>query len=49
MTDVHKDKPTSEVIVSPDLGELRQQFMNCGLYRMDRQEGDNPCIVETWI
>jgi hypothetical protein len=40
--------PTDEVIVADELDGLRRQ-LPAGLYRMERQPGDDPFIVECWI
>lgn len=41
--------PTSEVLVADDLEELQQALDSKGLVRMERNENDDPVIVETWV
>ncbi|MBA1280438.1 hypothetical protein [Stutzerimonas stutzeri] len=45
---IPKAEPTSEFLVADDLESLRQKLPT-GLVRMDRNPGDDPVIVETWI
>lgn len=40
--------PSSWVLISHDLNELRATFDRRGLYRWPRNELDDPTIVETW-
>jgi len=40
--------PTDDVLVADELDGLRQK-LPAGLYRMERQPGDDPFIVECWI
>jgi hypothetical protein len=40
---------TDDILVTADLEELREVFERVGLYRMNRQERDDPKIVETWL
>ena len=42
------DKPTTWFRVENSLEAIREHIPD-GLYRMDRQEGDDPVIVETWF
>lgn len=42
-------EPTRDTCASPDLDRLRRWFMMLGYTRLDRSEGDDPRIVETWI
>jgi hypothetical protein len=41
-------KPTEQVVQAPTLDEVRA-LIPPGLYRMPRQPGDDPVIVETWF
>ena len=45
---IPKAELTSEFLVADDLESLRQK-LPAGLVRMDRNPGDDPVIVETWI
>lgn len=40
--------PTDDVLFADDLDSLRK-MMPSGLVKMQRQQGDDPVIVETWI
>lgn len=40
--------PTGQLIVAPTLDVVRR-MLPPGLYRLDRSEGDEPHIVETWM
>jgi len=42
------DKPTGEVIVRDTLDQVRRA-LPVGLHRMDRFNGDDAAIVETWF
>jgi hypothetical protein len=42
-------RKTASIMVCPDLEQLRGHLLEMGLYCMKRQQGDDPCIVETWI
>ena len=42
------DKPTSEILIGDTLEELRA-LLPFGLTRLERDLGDDPLIVETWI
>ena len=41
-------RATADVLVAPDLDGLRAQ-LPAGLVRLDRQPGDGPVIVESWL
>jgi hypothetical protein len=43
------DKPTEDILTAPTLEALQAHFYELGLYRMERQEGDDAKIVEIWI
>jgi hypothetical protein len=36
-------------IVQGELSIIRESFRHCGLTCLDRNEGDDPNIVETWL
>jgi hypothetical protein len=40
--------PTADTLTG-ELEELREIFINAGLFKLPRSEGDEPQIVETWI
>lgn len=40
---------TPEVLVADELEEVRQQLDAKGLVRLERNENDDPVIVETWL
>jgi len=42
------DQPTNHVLLGRDLNDVRSLLPE-GLFRMDRHEDDDPCIVETWF
>lgn len=42
-------KPTPEVIMAPDLYDLRIELSELGLAPMERHATDDPKIVETWL
>lgn len=42
-------RATEEFIVSPDLEGLRDVLIGRGLVKLDRMEGDDPAILETWL
>ena len=48
---IGRGQPTSETILSEDLGELRDRLIERypDLYCIPRQEDDDPVIVETWL
>jgi hypothetical protein len=41
--------PTDHVIMDRDLENLRRTLWRLHLVKLDRMEGDNPVILETWI
>jgi hypothetical protein len=44
------EKPTSSIIVSADLEMLREMLLvQMGLTRLERDERDDPVILETWL
>lgn len=43
------ETPTSEVIVAPQIGLLRDYLAARGLYRIQRFEDDDAKIVEVWL
>lgn len=40
---------TDTVLIEEDLKALRGRLARRGLYRLDRRDGDDPVIVETWL
>ncbi len=44
-----RSTPTSDLLVSTDLESIRAQMRARGLYRLNRQTGDVPCIIESWL
>lgn len=40
---------TDTALIEEDLKTLRGRLARRGLYRIDRMEGDDPMIVETWL
>jgi hypothetical protein len=40
--------PTGDTLAG-ELEELREIFINAGLFKLPRSEGDEPQIVETWV
>ena len=42
------DQPTTDVVVANTLQQVRR-LIPSGLYRIERQRGDDPKIVETWF
>lgn len=40
---------TAEVMLSADLDGIRDAMTGLGLTPLPRQDGDDPCIVETWL
>lgn len=43
------DKPTENLIATPDLETLRGHFIEIGLTCLARSPEDNPSVVETWL
>lgn len=43
------ETPTSEIMVCPDVDEIRNVLRAYGLVRLSRQDGDDPKIMETWL
>jgi hypothetical protein len=43
------DKPTENVIISPDIETLRSHFLEIGLSCITRSPHDEPQIVEVWL
>lgn len=41
-------QPTPRMLRGP-LTALRQHFEDQGLYRLSRDESDDPAIIETWL
>lgn len=41
--------PTSEIIITPSLDELRDRFEENGLVCVQRHPHDDPKIIEVWI
>lgn len=41
--------PTPEIMLSRSLDELRDGLEALGLVHLDRMEGDDPVILETWL
>ena len=42
------DKPTNLIVLGDTLDEVREAIPQ-SMAKIDRQQGDDPCIVETWI
>lgn len=43
------DQPSSVCMASHDLGMLRLELETMGHFCIPRFDGDDPCIIETWI
>jgi len=43
------EKPTDEMMMSADLGQMRRALECRGKVRVDRSPDDHPRIVETWL
>jgi hypothetical protein len=43
------DRPTTELIISNTLENIREQLLAKGFVRLDRSPSDDPKIVEVWI
>jgi hypothetical protein len=43
------EEASGDIIVSPDITALREVLAIKGLYRLERQEGDDPIIMEVWL
>lgn len=41
--------PTSQVITATDIEALRGMLTAMGLYPLNRNEGDDPTIMESWL
>lgn len=41
--------PTETMIVTDDLGYIREKLASRGLVRLERDERDDPKIMETWL
>jgi hypothetical protein len=42
-------QPTGHVIKCADLDPIREKLAHAGLVCLDRQDGDEPQIVESWL
>lgn len=42
-------RPTRYVIKSAELEPIRMKLARAGLFRLNREPGDEPQIVETWL
>lgn len=40
---------TASVVIASSLEFLREQMMDMGLVKLDRQPDDDPVIVEVWL
>lgn len=40
---------TEDIVLTLDLGKLREQFEKYGLTKLDRHPGDDPKIKEVWL
>jgi hypothetical protein len=40
---------TERILISDTVEWIRDQMQEMGLTRLVRSEGDDPCIMETWI
>jgi hypothetical protein len=47
--DPHVHIDADPLTVATSLDDAREPLLGFGLYRMPRQRGDDPVIVETWI
>ena len=43
------ETPTDMALIDADLERLRDTLEQMGLVHLDRMEGDDPVILETWI
>ena len=43
------ETPTGDMMLNRDLDDLRDALEQKGLVHLDRMEGDDPVILETWI
>jgi hypothetical protein len=43
------ETPTGDMILDKDLERLRAALEARGLVHLDRMEGDDPVILETWL
>lgn len=43
------DQPTEDVLVAKEIDILRNTFRARGLHRMERWDGDDAKIIETWL
>jgi hypothetical protein len=43
------ETPTSVVLIHRDLERLRERLERLGLVHLDRMEGDDPVVLETWL
>jgi hypothetical protein len=41
-------RPTMDTVTG-ELEHIRSTFERAGLFKLPREVGDDPCIVETWI
>ena len=43
------ETPTGDIMVCPELEQIREQLRSLGLVQIARMDGDDPKILETWI
>lgn len=43
------ERPTGDMLLAFDIEVIRQTLAEKGLTRLDRMEGDDPNIAETWL
>ena len=43
------EKPTGSIVIAPTLEDLRWLLLSMGLTPIQRDPGDDPKIVETWL
>jgi hypothetical protein len=43
------ERVTVAMMIGPNLDRLRAELERMGLVRLDRQPGDDPKILETWL
>ena len=43
------ESPTKTLIMGDDIEALRGFMVSMGLTCLTRREGDDPCIMETWL
>lgn len=49
LASVPEPQPTGHVMIGQDLEQIRGMLHSVGLVCLDRDENDDPVIVESWI